>query len=385
MYKAILFAAILALMVGCAKAEPTLDAIPTGTLPATALPATATSTAPASTATTAAALPSATPRPTLTLRPPTQTAVIPTMTSPDDLAVISADTAGQVTRLTTLAGHNDRVVTLAFSHDGVYLASAGWDRTIKLWDVWSGVEVHAFSLPEGDLNAIAFSPVHNWLASADAIWDVETLEVVLTMEHDSHESGHVAFSPDGSLLAVDFVDEPIRFWDIARGEVVRSFEAQDDVPVFGIEFSPDGSLIAGGANGGIVYLWDVASGQMVATLGSDSGPQDVHDVAFSPDGIFLASAGTNYSARLWNIASGETVFEMPHGNGMYGVTISPDGSLVATAVCDRTVRLWDAASGKLLRTLSHGDEVISVAFSPDGRLLVSGGYDNLIYVWGVIP
>jgi WD40 repeat protein len=90
---------------------------------------------------------------------------------PSSEAIISADTADQVIQLYTLSGHSDRVMTLAFSGDGVYVASSSLDKTIKLWDVRSGQEVHTFlkSVNEAITNDIAFSPDGNWLASANTI------------------------------------------------------------------------------------------------------------------------------------------------------------------------------------------------------------------------
>ena len=321
-----------------------------------------------------------------TLSPPTTapipTTILPTAISPKNLAVISSENAGQVECLGTLTGHTNRVMTLAFSWDGTYLASSSRDNTIKLWDIWNGKEITAFPLVRGDLNAIAFSPIENLLASSDAIWDVESMEIVYTLGQGRREPGHVAFSPDGSTLAVAIFGEPIILWDIASGQVVRTYEQHADTPEYGIEFSPDGSQIAAGESFGTVRLWDVASGQVVTTF-EYSKDDDVHDVAFSPDGHFLASGGTDNTIRVWDLANGQMVQTLRHGNGMYGVTFSPDGSLLASAVCDRSVKLWELATGRLLRSLPHADEMITVAFSPDGTLLASGGYDNLIYLWGV--
>ncbi len=295
---------------------------------------------------------------------------------------ISPDTVEEVELLRTLGGHSDRVQALAFSGDGDYIASSSQDRTIKLWDVRSGQEVHVFQAREMAKGDIAFSPDGSLFASPDTIWDVESGQVVHSLEPGRQVPGPVAFSPDGSLFAVALANQPIKLWDVAGGQLVRTFERQADNLARSIEFSPDGTLLAAGGNGGTVRLWDVESGQIIGTFehGTES---HIHGVAFSPDGSMLASCSTDSTVRLWGVASGQAIWTLAHGDGLYGVAFSPDGRLLASAGCDRTVKLWDIASGQLLRSLPHGDEVMAVVFSPDGTMLVSGGYDNLVYLWGI--
>jgi WD40 repeat protein len=314
--------------------------------------------------------------------PPADTGTLPTGANPPAREAISADTAGRVELLSTISGHDDKVIELAFSGDGLYLASAGLERTIKLWAVESWQETHTFSMSTVGFDCIALSPDGGLLASADAIWDVESGQVVHELERVRRGPGPVAFSPDGSVLAVALEGRPIKLWDVASGEVLRTFEERVDEVAFSIEFSPDGAQIATGVHGGMVRLYDVERGQLAGTL-EYGVAHDVHDVAFSPDGSLLASAGTDETVRLWDVASGEPVHILRHRNGLYGVAFSPDGSLVAGACCDRTVKLWDVTSGRLLQTLRHADEVMTVAFSPDGTLLASGAYDHQIYLWGV--
>jgi WD40 repeat protein len=318
---------------------------------------------------------------TATPVPPTHAPASPTATNASAPDVISVDTAGQVERLVTLSGHSDRVTGLAFSGDGAYVASSSWDDTIRLWEVPGGPEVATFRASDVDLNGIDFSPDGSLLASGEAIWEVDTQQVVHVLER-SIQTGAVAFSPDGSTLAVASVALPVRLWDVASGQVVRTLEGQAGDVAFSIVFSPDGGLLAAGMHGGRVRLWEAASGHLAGTLeyGND---HDVHDVAFSPDGRLLASAGTDYAVRLWDVATGQVVHTLGTWDGLYGVAFSPDGAIVASAGCDRTVKLWEVASGQLVRSLRHADEVMAVAFSPDGTLLASGGYDNQIYLWGI--
>jgi WD40 repeat protein len=65
-----------------------------------------------------------------------------------------------------LTGHKGRVSGAAFSADGRILATASWDETVRLWDVATARETTRFPLKIGALTAVAFSPDGTRLAVA---------------------------------------------------------------------------------------------------------------------------------------------------------------------------------------------------------------------------
>ena len=295
-------------------------------------------------------------------------------------AAISVDTAGQVKLLSTLSGHRDKVYTLDFSGDGAYLASHSGDREVKIWDVRNGQLLQTFSTSDVVRNDIAFSPVGTLFAYAEEIWDVRSLQVVQTPGQDF---GAVAFSPDGLLLAIAPAGQPIVLWDVASGQVVRTFDDPAENLFRSLVFSPDGTLLAAGSNNNIIRLWDVAGGGLTHTIQHDTGKdirEHILDLAFSPDGRVFVSGGTDGIARLWDVQSWQVIHELNTGDAPTGLAFSPDGAILASS--GPRLQLWDVRNGKLLRTLPHSD-LITVAFSPDGTLLASAGYDQQICLWGI--
>jgi WD40 repeat protein len=69
----------------------------------------------------------------------------------------------------TLAGHSSEVTAVAFTHDGTQLASASWDKTIKLWDPTTGELRKTLTGHSDSVTAVAFT--HDGTQLASASWD----------------------------------------------------------------------------------------------------------------------------------------------------------------------------------------------------------------------
>jgi serine/threonine protein kinase len=275
---------------------------------------------------------------------------------------------------------------VAFSRDGRTLAAAEYD--VDLWDLVNKPKSLSRTLhfdhesPLPNVMDVAFSPDGSTLAVSRnngtvRLWDVASGGVLRTWQAstDGPDEVAVAFSPDGRTLASSS-SHAIKLWDVARGKALRIFRRDESVNFPSpVAFSPDGRTLASASGEKGVKLWDVTSGKSHALQGHTVY---VNSVAFSPDGRTLASGSADFTIKLWDVTSGKVLRTLEGQQG--SLTFSPDGRTLASG-SDRTVKLWDVATGGLLRTLDARNWVGSVAFSPDGRTLASAS--ETIQLWDV--
>jgi WD40 repeat protein len=238
-----------------------------------------------------------------------------------------------------LPGHEDVVACAAFRPDGARLASASYDRTVRVWDVASG-----------------------------------KAERVLTM-HSDFVTG-VAWSPDGKLLASGSKDRSVRLVEADTGAGRFTFSDRNE-DVLAVAYSPDGkAVVSAGLEPGLSW-WNPATGERLHSVGGHRGA--VHELAFSRDGKLLASAGGDGTVKLWDGSTGAPTRSIATGSLVYSVALSPDAKLVAAGGFDGLVRLFEAGTGRqraaLLSLPPTGERGDWLALSPAGY---AAGSDELL-------
>ncbi|MFG2004589.1 AAA family ATPase [Spirillospora sp. NPDC048911] len=166
----------------------------------------------------------------------------------------------------TVPGHTEVISAMAVSPDGTTLATAGFDRKVRVFDI-------ATRRPVGGPVGIASNGM------IDAL----------------------AFSPDSRVLAATADDQTVRLWDVARRRPIGAALTGHTGAVTAMAFSPDGTVLATGAMDGSLRLWDLLTYRQLGhpLTGQERG--GIAGIAYGPDGRTVATAGAE-TVRLWNVA-----------------------------------------------------------------------------------
>jgi WD40 repeat protein len=220
---------------------------------------------------------------------------------------------------------------------------------------------------------------------------------------------HLAFSPDGKLLATAGFDNVVKLWEWPSGKEVRTLAGHTG-PVYCVAFHPGGALLASGSLDKTIRLWNVADGKLIREI---KGHTDIVDsIAFNKDGKLLASGSSDKTVRIWNPDDGKEVKNLgPQSGTVYTVAFSPDGKWLASAghsepaapattppkapaakpaepgasATGDGIKLWDTTNWKESKTLKgHDGSVTGIIFTPDSTNLLSiGMMDRTVRVWNV--
>jgi WD40 repeat protein len=342
--------------------------------------------------------------------------------------------------LRMLEGHTISAHSLAFSPDGVNIATSSSDGTVKLWQISDGQLINTLGEQTGPMSDLAISP--EGLTLASGYWDgtVKLLrasdgQTLYTLKDHTTYVFDVTFSPDGTMVATGSGDKTVKLWQVSDGKLLSTLKGHTS-GVTGVAFSPDGFMLVSASEDGSIKVWQMPNGQLLQELNTGAY---LCSVVFSPDGKILAAGSENPKIRLWQVSEWKplpgpfgldlrhiyysvngtylcykdvafspdnTILAMPNqeeigrwqapiglwrildgafirnmeGRNSFNVKLafSPDGTILASGM-----KLWQVSDRKLVRTLDVPG--LYVAFTSDGTLLATGSNEGVVHLWGIGP
>ncbi|KAL3791169.1 hypothetical protein ACHAWO_013600 [Cyclotella atomus] len=272
-----------------------------------------------------------------------------------------------------LDGHTAIVLAINASPCGRYLATAGKDKTMRLWHLASR---KCIGLATGHTEAVGSVA----LSKKAGCYDV---------------GGKAAENGAGAFVVTASKDRTLKVWPLPGSAVLNKLAAngeelslrarlsarahEKDINI--VSVAPNDSLIATGSQDKTVKLWRSTDLALQATLKGHK--RGIWDCQFSKTDRVLATASGDRTIKLWSIADSSCVRTFQgHMAGVLRVRFLATGLQLLSCGSDGLMKLWTIRTNECESTIdAHDDKIWALDLSPCGTALFSGGADSKIAVW----
>ncbi|KAK3008532.1 hypothetical protein RJ639_013271, partial [Escallonia herrerae] len=308
-----------------------------------------------------------------------------------------------------IQAHEGAILTMKFSPDGQYLASAGEDRIVRVWQVVEDERANEVDIPDLDPSCIYFT-VNHLSELAPLMMEKERISKLKSLKKTA-ESACVVFPPkvfrllekplhefhghNGEILDLSWsnkncllsssVDKNVRLWRVGCDHCLEVFSHMTCV-----QFNPvDDNYFISGSIDGKVRIWVINGCQVVDWT-------DIKDivtaVSYRPDGQGGIVGSMKGNCRFFTVSDNHLQLEAQTSfnskkkspcKRITGLQFFPqDPSKVMVTCADSLVRILHGTDviGKY-RGLRNVGNQISAEFTSDGKHIVSAGEDSNIYLW----
>ncbi|KAK7395372.1 hypothetical protein VNO78_15924 [Psophocarpus tetragonolobus] len=279
---------------------------------------------------------------------------------------------------------NSKVTCCHFSSDGKWLASAGDDMKVIMWNMDNLQTESTPAEHKSIITDVRFRPNSSQLATASIdksvrLWDTTNLSRCV-QEYSGHSSAIMSldFHPKKTeLFCFSDGENEIRYWNINSPICTRITKGGSAK----VRFQPRlGHLLAAASDKG-VSIFDVEADTQIYSL--QGHPEPVIYICWDANGEVLASVSQNL-VKVWSLNSGECFHEFSSpgsGNQFHSSVFHPSYSTLLVIGGISSLELWNMTENKSMTINAHENIVSALAQSPVTGMVASASYDNCVKLW----
>lgn len=229
--------------------------------------------------------------------------------------------------------HKKPVISLSFSADGRYMASAAQDDEIVFWDMENFNEIKRIKKHGFGVRAVALSPQGDmlYIAFPNSVYEYETSKWVNTAIFEGYSNG-----------------------------------------IYSIDINSKGDILAAGSKLGDIYITDIKKQEIVKTI--KAGRQLIISLDFAGSKNVLASGSYDRTVRVYNIDNGRVINEFSlFSDTIRGVALDNNGTKVLAGSDDGNILIYDLSSSRVQNQRIEGKGEITALSAPKSFKFVNYG------------
>lgn len=291
---------------------------------------------------------------------------------------------GQKITIVPPVGHTAQITAVDVSRDGKIILTSSVDKTLILWDYFSGHEIVKLSGTEYGMTSCSFAPNAKFVASAGwdkkiRIWSLDSLSEIISWEAHPGGVNQIKILPDSKRIASVGKDGNMCIWTALNGSLEKRIKTSN-VASNSLDVSVSGKIIATGDASGKLKIWDGSSFTLIKEI--STGSVMIKSISISADERIIAIAGQDFSIKVFDVNSSKLLFDFKADYQMWSaVSISADSKKLAATSFNGFVYEWNLENGALIFSKQVNTYMgTAITYMPDSKNILSCGAGNEITV-----
>jgi len=272
--------------------------------------------------------------------------------------------------------YTKRVYSIASTRDNHYLAVAGEDGDIYVWDIQTGARIHTLHGTYGNIRLLFTTHDNTHLLSANGdknimYWDIHSGKLLKEYKKEISIENLVEITKDDKYLVLT-ANNTIKLLDIKTGKLIdnnikeiKKFKTiinQNNKYTFLDNYKNSTELYETNL---LLDVVNTKTSTVIQTIEYNTGL--IVSSTTTSDGKYIFTGDSNGVVRLYNVSNGKFIKDiLNHKSSILEIHITHDDKYLISSSYDGDTKIWDVQAKKVVLDIANFDDGEWVAITPDG-------------------
>ena len=270
---------------------------------------------------------------------------------------------------------------LSMEVNDIHLISCSNDRSIKRWDLSTGMCLETFHGHIGSIYCLEFMPNNRLISGSNdktiKIWDLNTSQCLKTLIGHTNSVYCVKQLTDNQFISGS-ADLTIKIWNIETGVCLKTLSGHTGVVLFVKKLSDDEIISC--SSDGTIKLWNLSNESCTNTIIECQTRVNCIELLSLTE---LASGSADHLIKIWDFRKGKCLKVLKGHKGLIWCLLLLNENELISAAGDTSIKMWDLRTGQCIKNFNGHKKDVRVLHLLSPNLLISGSDDESIKVWSI--